>query len=200
MLVIIDYGVGNLGSIQNMLKKIGANSIISSDISIIEQAEKFILPGVGSFDYGITQIRSMDYFKILENKILIEKTPILGICLGMQLFMENSEEGILPGLGWIKGKVIKFNFNNTLKIPNMGWNEVRLSTDCKLFTDMYENPRFYFVHSYHVDNTNNHFLWSDYGDPFVAGIQKDNICGVQFHPEKSHKYGMKLLKNFVELY
>jgi glutamine amidotransferase len=203
MLVIIDYGLGNLGSIQNMLRKIGTNSVISSDPEVIEKANKLILPGVGSFDYGISQLRSRKYYSILENKVLFEKRPILGICLGMQLFMEKSEEGILPGLGWIKGEVLKFNIDDPkLKIPHMGWQEVTLCQKSKLFTGMFNNPRFYFVHSYYVkpENKSDDFLISEYGYPFTAGIENGNICGVQFHPEKSHKYGMKLLKNFVELY
>jgi len=203
MIVVIDYGMGNLGSIQNMLKKIGAKGIISSDISDIQKADKLILPGVGAFDNGMENLEKRGLIPVLNEKVLIHKTPILGICLGMQLLSKKSEEGHLPGLGWIEAETIKFKFNENqtrLKIPHMGWNTIKIKKDNPLFTNMYEETRFYFVHSYHVfcHNKQDVLAETHYGFDFVSSLQKDNIFGVQFHPEKSHKFGQQLLKNFVE--
>ena len=205
MMVIIDYNIGNLGSILNMLKKVGATAIISSDISEIEKADKLILPGVGSFDYGMEQIEKTGLIELLNEKVLDKKTPVLGICLGAQLLACNSEEGQKKGLGWIDMEVIKFNKDKIapeLKIPHMGWNEVKIKRESPLFRDVYDEPRYYFVHSYHFmpKNSNDILTTSLYGYEFVSAIEKDNIVGVQFHPEKSHKFGMRILKNFAELY
>jgi glutamine amidotransferase len=204
MITIIDYKTGNLGSIQNILKKIGESSIISSDPSIISNATKIILPGVGSFDTGMRNIIELKLFEILNSKALVEKIPILGICLGMQLMSEKSEEGILPGLGWIKGDVRRFTFHNTneYKIPHMGWNFVSIRKDCRLLEGMYNDPRFYFVHSYHFSpaNVENILASTEYESEFISAVENGNILGVQFHPEKSHKFGLRLLRNFVEKY
>lgn len=200
MITIIDYGMGNLGSIQNMLKKCGTKSIISHKISDIEKAEKLILPGVGAFDNGIKNIEKFKLKAVLDKKVLRDKTPILGICLGMQLMTEKSEEGQLSGLGWVKGETIKFTDKN-LKIPHMGWNFVKTQKKHQLVKDLPKESRFYFVHSYYVvlDREEEALMISNYGHDFVSAFQKDNIFGVQFHPEKSHKYGMKLLENFSQL-
>jgi len=204
MIVIIDYGMGNLSSIQNMLKKISVKSIISSNISVIKNADKLILPGVGSFDNGMGNLQKMSLISVLNKKVLIDKTLILGICLGMQLISKRSEEGRLPGLGWIEAEAVKFKFDNNhanLKIPHIGWNTIKIKKDCLLFKDMEENARFYFVHSYHLICTRGEDIaaMTDYGYEFPSIIQKENIFGVQFHPEKSHKFGKQLLKNFVEI-
>ena len=202
MIVIVDYKMGNIGSILNMLKKIGETAVISSDIKDINNADKLILPGVGSFDTGINNINNLGLLDILNKKVLEEKTPILGICLGMQLFANKSEEGVKRGLGWIDGNVVKFKFkDNNLKIPHIGWNEIKIKKDDVLFKNIPEEPRFYFVHSYYFScNDNNNILTTtNYGYDFVSIVRKDNITGVQFHPEKSHKYGMNLLKNFAQL-
>ncbi|MCH8741623.1 imidazole glycerol phosphate synthase subunit HisH [Patescibacteria group bacterium] len=202
MIVIIDYKMGNTGSILNMLKKIGETAVISSDIKDINNADKLILPGVGSFDTGMNNINNSGLLDILNKKVLKEKTPILGICLGMQLFANKSEEGIKRGLGWIGGNVVKFKFkDNNLKIPHMGWNEIKIKKNDVLFKNIAEEPRFYFVHSYYFFcNDNNDVLaTTNYGYDFASVVRKDNIRGVQFHPEKSHKYGMNLLKNFAQL-
>lgn len=205
MLVIVDYGLGNLGSIQNMLKKIGVKATISSDSSIIQQATKLILPGVGSFAFAMNQLAELKLIEILNKKVLEEKTPILGICLGVQLFTSFSEEGNCKGLNWIEAETVKFSFNESnefLKIPHMGWNDVVPNKQSKLFEGMPEDSRFYFVHSYYLQPKNEQdvLLKSNYGFDFTCALEKDNIVGVQFHPEKSHKFGMQLLRNFVENY
>lgn len=202
MIVIIDYGMGNLGSIYNMLKKIGIKSCVSSNEEIIRNAEKLILPGVGSFDMGMNNLHNLGLIPVLEEKVLVEKVPILGICLGMQLFTKKSDEGNVSGLGWVEAETVKFNFcNNSLKLPHMGWNTVKIIDDKYLFKNMYECSKFYFVHTYHVQCRDIKLVQSmtEYGYEFVSSIKHNNIMGTQFHPEKSHKYGMLLLKNFAEL-
>ena len=205
MIVIINYGVGNLSSIRNILKKIGSEAIISSDKNIIEQAEKLILPGVGNFDYGMQKLHEYGFVNLLNKKVLEEHKPILGICLGAQLFTKKSEEGKSNGLGWLDVETVKFNFSDNtsnFKIPHMGWSEVVFNSHSPLLKDMYPDPRFYFVHSYHFKalNPDNVIAHTKYGYDFVSAIGKDNIVGVQFHPEKSHKYGMQLFKNFIQYY
>ncbi len=201
MITIVDYGMGNLGSVVNMLKRIGVNSIITSDTKQIMNAEKIILPGVGAFDAAIKRIDELDLRETLVNLALINKTPILGICLGMQLLMDNSEEGSLLGLGLIKGKVIGFKNQvpSRYKIPHMGWNEVILKKESPLTFGFNEETRFYFVHSYYVkvDDESNTIMKCKYGIDFDAAIHNKNIYGAQFHPEKSHKFGMQFLKNFA---
>jgi glutamine amidotransferase len=184
-----------------MFKKIGLKTLITSDLAEIESAEKIILPGVGSFDAAINKINELGIKPILEFKSKEEKIPILGICLGMQLLTECSEEGNLPGLGFIKSKTTKFPMNIGLKIPHMGWNDVQITKQSPLTRDLPPEPRFYFVHSYcvHVEDNHDSLLKTHYGIEFDSAIQHENIFGVQFHPEKSHKFGMKLLKNFGDL-
>jgi glutamine amidotransferase len=218
MLVIVDYGVGNLASIKNILKKIGEEAVISSDASVIAQAEKLILPGVGAFDTCAGKLSASGLLPVLNEQVLVNKKPVLGICVGMQLLTRGSEEGTLPGLGWIPGEIVKFDPQKfdlqesdpqkpgsqkaPVKIPHMGWTEVHLNKPSGLFSDMYDEPRFYFVHSYHprLDNEADALVYADYGYRFAAGMEKDNVMGVQFHPEKSHKFGMKLLQNFLKNY
>ena len=205
MLVIIDYGVGNLASIRNMLKKIGVESTISSDKEVIAKSDKLILPGVGAFDTCAEKLQQSGLLELLHEKVINQKTPVLGVCVGMQLLTEGSEEGKLPGLGWIKGQIVKFREEKLtpgLKIPHMGWTDVKLNKPSRLFKEMHNDPRFYFVHSYHPELANpaDALVVADYGYSFVAGMEHDNIMGVQFHPEKSHKFGMKLLENFVKYY
>ena len=193
--------MGNLASIQNMLKKIGQKSLITSDIEKIKQAEKIILPGVGSFDPAIKRIHELNFFDILNQKALADCVPILGICLGMQLLTTSSEEGELNGFNWIPAQTIKFDVPKNLKVPHMGWNIVKKNSDSPILENLYEKSKFYFVHSFHVqlDDQKDCILSTDYGIEFVSAVQRKNIYGVQFHPEKSHKYGMKILENFSSI-
>jgi imidazole glycerol-phosphate synthase subunit HisH len=204
MLAIIDYGVGNLASIANMLKKIGVEASVTSNTEQIKNASKIILPGVGHFDNCMQMFNASGLRKIISDKVIDGKTPVLGICVGFQMLLESSEEGNEKGLGWIKGQVVKFRFQllNGLKIPHMGWADVTLNKDSKLFDNMHKEPRFYFVHSYHpvVKDPVDTLVYANYGYPFVAAAEHENIMGVQFHPEKSHKFGMRLLENFVRNY
>lgn len=203
MITIINYGMGNLGSVQNMLKRIGVKSIITSDINEIEKAEKILLPGVGAFDAAISKIDELNLRPILTYMAKEKKVPFLGICLGMQLLTESSEEGVLKGLNFVPAKTIKFKFpeNSDLKIPHMGWNLVTKKTESVLTKNFTDEFRFYFVHSYHVkcDNPINSILTTNYGYEFDSAIQNENVFGAQFHPEKSHKYGMQLLSNFANI-
>ncbi len=203
MIVIVDYGLGNLGSIKNMFKKIGAETVISSDRLDIERADKLILPGVGRFDQGMMNLRNLELVAVLTDKVIRERAPILGICLGMQLFTRKSEEGESIGLGWIDAEVVRFKFADKerhLKIPHMGWNLAKIRQRDALFEEMDPEPRFYFVHSFHVvcKNESDILAKTFHGYEFASAIRKQNIYGVQFHPEKSHKFGMKLLSNFVQ--
>ncbi len=205
MVVIIDYKVGNLGSIQNMLRKIHTEFHVSSDPELILSADKLILPGVGAFDTGMQNLKDLDLIDVLYEKVIKRGAPVLGICLGMQLLSNGSEEGSIKGLGWVDSEVVKFNFAGTglnLKIPHMGWVYPTISKKSKLFTDMQADPKFYFVHSYYLKShkAEDILATASYGNEFVAAVEKENIMGVQFHPEKSHKYGMKLLKNYIDLY
>lgn len=197
---IIDYGVGNIGSIQNMIKKIGYDSIVSSDPNIINKADKLLLPGVGAFDYAINKLKEYKLFDLLNVEVLINKKPILGICLGMQIMTNGSEEGSEEGFGWVDAYVHKFR-SESLKIPHMGWNLVKIEKDSIVSSNLYDENRFYFVHSYYVEcKCDEDVLFSsNYGLNFVSGFSKENIYGVQFHPEKSHKFGKKILENFCKL-
>lgn len=204
MITIVDYKLGNSGSIMNMLKWIGIEARISSNPQDLAESEKLILPGIGSFDNGIRNLEDLGLVAVLNEQVLQHKKVILGICLGMQLMGKKSEEGSLPGLGYIDAETVRFRFydnSQRLKVPHMGWNSVTKSKDSVLFGKPETEERYYFVHSYHVNckNTEDVLTTSTYGYEFVSSFQKNNIIGVQFHPEKSHQFGMRLLRNFAEI-
>ena len=203
MVTIIDYGMGNLGSISNMFRRIGVECEITGDKNKIATATKVLLPGVGAFDAAMERINSSGLKNLLDKKALVEKVPVLGICLGMQLLTDSSEEGQLPGLGWVKAKTTKFSFDKQtkLKVPHMGWSRVYEKNPSPITSDLPDEPRFYFVHSYYVKAADEQLVvaTTTHGIEFHSIIQKENIFGAQFHPEKSHKFGMKLLENFARL-
>jgi len=203
MIVIVDYSIGNLASVLNMFKKIGATNVcISKDYAIIEKATKLILPGVGAFDAGMDNLEKSGLIPLLNKKVIEDKIPLLGICLGMQLLTKKSEEGVKPGLGWIDAETLKFNLDPSLKlkVPHMGWNYIKIQKENPLI-EMESKSRFYFVHSYHVKckEESQSIATSDFGIDFTCMINKDNIYGAQFHPEKSLKFGMQVLENFAKL-
>jgi glutamine amidotransferase len=203
MIVVIDYGMGNTGSLQNMVRKAGGTAEISSDISTIARATKLILPGVGSFDNGMKKLKDTGIADVLNTRVCGDKIPVLCICLGIQLITRSSEEGTLPGFGWIQAETVRFKFPPELnvRIPHMGWNTVVQKKSSPLLQGMQKESRFYFVHSYHVNCANQEdvLTTTTYGMEFVSSIQRENIFATQFHPEKSHKFGLNLIKNFVEL-
>jgi imidazole glycerol-phosphate synthase subunit HisH len=197
--------MGNLGSIQNMIRKIGHDAVISTSHEEIMLADKLILPGVGHFDRGMEQLDSAGLIQVLNSKVIAQKCPVIGICLGMQLLCNASEEGQAKGLGWVNIDFVKFKpelAQYPIKIPHMSWNYVQLIKPSRLTIDLPDPSRYYFVHAYHAiaHEERDVLMRTDYGYSFVSAFEKDNIIGVQFHPEKSHKFGFQLLKNFVERY
>ena len=204
MIVVVDYGMGNLGSVRNMLRKLGADVRVSSDPALIHHAEKLVLPGVGAFDQGMRGLEVRGLLPVLHEKVVEHKAPILGICLGMQLFARRSEEGALPGLGWLDAEVVRFSFpqpGTVVKVPHMGWNTVEVRQDHPLFAGFDGPPRFYFVHSYHMccHDPRDVLATSAHGGEFTAAVARGNILATQFHPEKSHSFGLRLLGNFSAL-
>ena len=201
MIAVIDYGMGNVGSIINMFHKIGVDAILASDWDQIKKADKLVLPGVGAFDMGMQRLNDHGLIDIIKEMALDQKKPLLGICLGMQMLGRKSEEGKSSGLCLIPfdNKRFSFSSNITLKIPHMGWDMIAsYKKDDPLLSELLNDQRYYFVHSYHAvcDFEENVLMRCNYGYDFVAAVKKDNIYGVQFHPEKSHKFGMALLDNF----
>lgn len=185
-----------------MLQRINVESVISGDQNVLAKTAGLILPGVGAFDTGISNLRDSGLWDFLNDRVLVHRIPILGICLGVQLMTEGSDEGQLPGLGWIKGRTIafdRFRLQPENKIPNMGWRNIAISRETLLCADLPPEPRFYFVHSFHLScaSADDEIITCPHGYSFAAGVQRDNVYGVQFHPEKSHKFGMKLLENFA---
>lgn len=199
---IINCGAGNIGSLVNMLKFLNIEAKVTDDWRELTKASRIILPGVGAFDSAMSYLESRDgLIDTFKNKALDECIPILGVCLGMQLLLDYSEEGTSPGLGIINGFCEKFSFQDkSINIPHMGWNHVEIAKPSAILDD-FDKMRFYFVHSYHckVNRSEDILLTTQYGENFVSGISNGNVHGVQFHPEKSHKYGMKLLNNFMKL-
>jgi len=203
IITIVDYGMGNIGSIVNIIKKAGGKSEISSDKDVILKSKKIILPGVGSFDSGMLKLQEYGLIDVLNKKVLEDRTPILGICLGMQLMTKKSDEGMLEGFSWVDAETIKFkSVNKKFRIPHMGWNNVFKNKNHDILNNInFSESRYYFVHSFYIKCKNPFevLLSCDYIDIFDAAFQKDNIIGVQFHPEKSHKFGLEIIKNFIKM-
>lgn len=201
-IAVIDYGLGNVRSIVNMFKKVGVAALSTRNPDLLREASKLVPPGVGSFDAGMRNLEKLGLRRLLDELVLEAGVPILGICLGMQLLAESSEEGQSPGLGWIAGRAVRFCFEGgekTLRIPHMGWNLLEPRLPSPLLPDPEQENWFYFAHSYHVQcRVAEHCLaQTTYGLPFTAMVGRENIAGVQFHPEKSHRFGMELFRQFA---
>jgi len=202
VIAIVDYDIGNLGAVANMLQRLGFAAEITSDARRIEASERIVLPGNGAFDACMKNLRASGLVPVLEQKVLRERTPLLGVCVGAQMLGRCSEEGVEPGLGWIDMTVQRFPSLPQLRVPHMGWNQVRAVAPAHPLLDgMEPEARFYFVHSYIMvpAQASDVLLRAEYGIEFAAGIARGNIAGVQFHPEKSHRFGKRLLGNFAAL-
>lgn len=202
MIGLIDYGMGNIRSVQKAMERMNIKVETIKVATDLKNCDKIVLPGVGHFSQGKKNLNDKGFLEVLNEEVLIKGKPILGICLGMQLMTEFSEEGSCEGFGWLRAKTIRFSFpKKELKIPHMGWNNLIIRNGESLFTEISEDSYFYFVHSYYVtcDDEADILCESSYGHLFVSAFRKNNIWGVQFHPEKSHDVGLQLLKNFAEL-
>jgi len=203
VIAVIDYGCGNTHAFINAFKRLNVVANIARAVSEVEKAKKIVLPGVGSFDYVMNNFNKSGLRDIVEQKVIVEKIDVLGVCAGMQIFAESSDEGSENGLGWIKGKIRLFNTNNIphkTKLPHMGWNTINPKIS-QLFEGVNAQSRFYFVHSYYFENhyPSDMISTTDYAGIFTSAVNNNNIYGVQFHPEKSHGNGLQLLKNFAAL-
>jgi glutamine amidotransferase len=204
MIHIVDYGLGNIQAFLNMYKRLGLEAVRARSEADLQEATKLILPGVGAFDSAMDMLDASGMRQTLTQLVQEKRVPVLGICVGMQILADASDEGVKPGLGWVKGRVRSFASNPasaTLPMPHMGWNDVLPVNDSPLFKGLYQDAQFYFLHSYYFDciNAADAAAHANYGFQFDCAIQANNIFGVQFHPEKSHHWGTALLKNFSEL-
>lgn len=204
MIVIIDYGLGNVLAFENVYRRLNIPVKVAKTADNLADATKLILPGVGSFDHAMQQLDKSGMRHTLEQLVLQQGVPILGICVGMQMLANSSDEGKLPGLGWIDGTVRKFDVSTLphgTHLPHMGWNDVKPLDNNRLFKDLEQDARFYFLHSYYFEchQSSDNLAVSDYGGEFGCAVNHKNVYGVQFHPEKSHHFGSQLLKNFEEL-
>ncbi len=202
-ITVIDYGMGNLRSVEKNFLKIGADVEITSNLKVINDAKKIVLPGVGHFANGVMKLKESGIWDILNKRVINDKIPILGICLGMQLMARRSEEGSVDGFGWFDAKVVRFKIKDQLKfkVPHMGWNNVTVKKSSHLFQGISDEMMFYFVHSYYIQCNNSEDILSisEYENQFTSAIQKKNIFGTQFHPEKSHEWGEVIFKNFLRI-
>jgi len=203
MIAIIDYGLGNLASVKNAFEVLGKECEITNDITKIRKADRLVLPGVGAFGSGMENLRRLNLIDVLNEEVVKNKKPFLGICLGMQLVCKKGyEDGEFNGLGWIDGDVVGFNIGDgKLLVPHVGWNNVECNVNSLIFRGGNAQQTFYFVHSYYVQVKDKNIVvgWCDYGIPFPAAIQKDNIFAVQFHPEKSQTEGLEILRKFSNI-
>ena len=203
MIGIVDYGMGNIKAFSNIYKSLNVPHKVVKAEEHLKDVEKIILPGVGAFDHAMRQLNRSGFLDALNDLVLHQKKPVLGVCVGMQMMANCSEEGVLNGLGWIDATVNKFNKEelNNKPLPHMGWNSVDYTIDNQLFEGIGANPRFYFLHSYYFnpENKGNSIALAEYGKKFTCVVNRDNIFGVQFHPEKSHYNGVQILKNFSNL-
>lgn len=200
MIAIINYGLGNLASIKNMCRRLGIDAVITDDAEKIKEASHLLLPGVGHFKRGMANLNESGLREVITKEVMENKKPILGICLGAQLLTKHSEEGDIDGLGWVDAKTVRFDAEKLgkLPIPHMGWTDIKPDGNCELMKNLPEDPRYYFVHSYHFlfEQQEEVTATAVYGYEFACAFQKGNVFGAQFHPEKSHKFGMRLLENF----
>jgi glutamine amidotransferase len=204
MITIIDYGLGNVLAFANIYKRLNVPVAVAKNVSDLGRATKLILPGVGAFDHAMSLLQGSGMREALDELVLVRAIPVLGVCVGMQILAAKSEEGQLPGLGWIEGDVRKFDVasaEQTVRLPHMGWNDVNPASPSALFAGLESDARFYFLHSYYFRcaRDENILARAEYGSVFCCAVQSNGIFGVQFHPEKSHRYGTRLLKNFAEL-
>lgn len=202
MIGIVDYGLGNVQAIANIYKKLDMPCMPVRDASTLRSADQLILPGVGSFDWAMRRLQASGMREALDEAVLERRTPVLGICVGLQMMTRRSDEGTLPGLGWIAGEVRRFEDTRLTagrRLPHMGWNDVEPRAGVPIFRDLGQDVRFYFLHSYYVvtDGADDVLATTDYGGPFTCSAGRANIFGVQFHPEKSHHWGVQLLKNLA---
>lgn len=203
MTIIVNYGVGNIASVLNMVAKVGGKARVSSDPRDLLNAARLIIPGVGSFDHGMNQLKTLGHFSTIQ-EAASKGIPILGICLGMQLLCSRSDEGVQGGLGLIDAECRKFSFDSgspELRVPHVGWNNVTVAKGNPLISAAERELRYYFTHSFHVACKNDSDILAtfEYGSRYVAAFGRDNVFGVQFHPEKSHRFGMALIKNFLSI-
>lgn len=204
MIAIIDYGSGNIGAIANIYKQLKIPHLITGDLQQLESADGYILPGVGAFDVTMRYLNKSGMVGLLNEQVLMKKKKVLGICVGMQILADSSEEGVLPGLGWIPGRVRKIDkatLSVSPKLPHMGWNSVKPGNDARLFESVDPERGFYFLHSYYFDAANSADISAtvEYGKELPCAVAHENVFGMQFHPEKSHANGVAVFRNFAKL-
>ncbi len=204
MITIVDYGLGNIRAFKNVYERLNIPTKVARSLSDLKDAQKIILPGVGAFDYAMSQLNASGMRDELEKQVISNKVPMVGICVGMQMLARSSDEGSLTGLGWIEGEVRKFDERHIIyktRLPHMGWNTIKPVKNNPILTGIKEGDIFYFLHSYYFlpDHAQNILAQTNYGINYASAVNHENIYGIQFHPEKSHQNGVQLLKNFADL-